>query len=524
MTTSTEASETQRPNKSRILIVSAFVVVIGLIVTLVAARKEPTFEGRTAREWARELPNEGALGEASPALKALLKMGPAGFSEAARLLRPEASLIERFSEWAHPRSPAWLRGFLPPRPVSAETRAAVARGLDYGGMLAAGQIPALGRALRDPDRNVRERAAIALWHFGPLATNASAALVEALRHPDEHTRSLATLALSEAKPPLGTMPTLVGLLSSPVTCANGARALGAFGPTGSNAQPHLIARLRHSYEVWHPVSADPVTAQDELNRETQCRYRLAEAIGKIGTGAEQAVPALEPALKDTNTFVHAAAAVALGKFGPSPAARGALPQLGILLDRLESGNLARTRADVTFAMWRIDPSHESRLTETFLKPNFDYSAVLLIEAMGPAAKSVLPAMQAGLRDGALNSKVNRAVAIWRISGETNGVLEVVTGAARDPTNAYPHFALLQWCRMQPESPEPMEALIRLAGNQDAQRRQDCLQIFARLGPVARPALPFVKRWLADSNYPLRDLAGKTWLAIAPDEVAALMEK
>lgn len=494
------------------------------MVTLVAARKEPTFEGRTAREWARELPNEGGLGEASPALKALLKMGPDGFSEAARLLRSEASWLERLSEWAHPRSPGWLRGFFPPRPVNPETRAAVARALDDGGMLAAGQIPALGRALSDPDRIVRQRAAIALWHFGPLATNASAALVEALRHPDEQARSFASLALAETKPPLVTMPSLIGLLSSPGTCANGARALGAFGPAGSNAQPQLIARLRHSYEVWLPISGDPIAAKDELNRETQSRYRLAEAIGKIGTGAEQAVPALMHALDDTNSFVHSAAAVALGQFGPSPAARNTLPKLGILLDRLENGNRARTRAEVTFAMWRIDPSHESRLVETLLKSLSDFRTVQLFEEMGPAAKSALPALQAGLREGALNSQVNRAVSIWRITGKTNGVLEVVTGVALNPTNAYPHFALLQWCRMQTESREPMDALIRLAGGSDARTRDGCLQYFARLGPVARPALPVVKRWLADSNSSVRGSAGKAWLAIAPEEVSALMGK
>jgi hypothetical protein len=152
----------------------------------------------------------------------------------------------------------------------------------------------------------------------------------------------------------------------------------------------------------------------------------------------------------------------------------------------------------------------------------DFRTTELFVEMGPGARSALLALQTDLRKGTLHQQVNRAVSLWKITGQTNGVLEVVVGAARNPTNAFPHYALLQWCRMQPESREPMAVLMKLAESKEARIREACLQYFARLGPVARPALPIVKQSLADPSSSMRRSAGKAWLSIAPEEVTALI--
>lgn len=60
-------------------------------------------------------------------------------------------------------------------------------------------------------------------------------------------------------------------------------------------------------------------------KDPTARVKAAVAIGEIGPGAKEAVPALVATLKDRDVSVRAAAAYSLGQIGPD--AKGALPEL-----------------------------------------------------------------------------------------------------------------------------------------------------------------------------------------------------
>jgi HEAT repeat protein len=78
-----------------------------------------------------------------------------------------------------------------------EVRSRAARALSNVGPAVPEVVPALIRALEDPDAGVRSQAALALLKFGPAAREAIPALEEAQSDSDESVRDLAGKALKK---------------------------------------------------------------------------------------------------------------------------------------------------------------------------------------------------------------------------------------------------------------------------------------------------------------------------------------
>jgi HEAT repeat protein len=126
-------------------------------------------------------------------------------------------------------------------------------------------VPALIEVLKNPDCNIRWRAA---WVLGDMASEANAAvgaLAEALQDEDAQVRMYAALALGE------------------------------IGKAAKLAVPPLMAALQ--------------------DREEYVRIYAASALRRLGTEAKVAVPSLMNALKDKNPRVRKNAALALGAMG-----------------------------------------------------------------------------------------------------------------------------------------------------------------------------------------------------------------
>ena len=134
-------------------------------------------------------------------------------------------------------------------------------------------VPALEKALADPDAAVRYYAAAALGRLGPEAKAAVPALIKLLADADANVRWRA------------------------------ARALGDIGPEAKSAVPALVKAL-----------ADP---------DADVRYCAAWALGDIGPAAKAAVPALKKVLenKDEDKAVRDNARWALEKIGGKTGSR-----------------------------------------------------------------------------------------------------------------------------------------------------------------------------------------------------------
>jgi DNA-binding winged helix-turn-helix (wHTH) protein len=156
---------------------------------------------------------------------------------------------------------------------------------------AAVTVPALIHALKDPEEEIRSRAAVMLARVGPDAADAVPALAEALRDPNKQVRWRAADALGRIGP--RAVPALIVALDDPKKEIRwrAANMLSRIGPAASEAVPALIGALN-----------DP---------ESKVRWHVADALGRIGPCAGQAVPALAEAIKDSANKVRSVAAEAL---------------------------------------------------------------------------------------------------------------------------------------------------------------------------------------------------------------------
>jgi HEAT repeat protein len=128
------------------------------------------------------------------------------------------------------------------------------------------RIPALIKALGDPDAGVRGRAAAELGRIGPEARDAVPALIAALGEANADVRASAAEALGEIGPQEEeVVPALIAALDDPENFvrASAAWALGNIGPKAKQAAPKL-KRL---------AEKDP---------DESVRHDAREAIEKIG--------------------------------------------------------------------------------------------------------------------------------------------------------------------------------------------------------------------------------------------------
>ncbi|MBA4066530.1 MAG: hypothetical protein C0501_23065 [Isosphaera sp.] len=189
-----------------------------------------------------------------------------------------------------------LRGHLP------LDRLRAARHLGRLGWLARDALPALRAALADDDPRVREAVAQAVGQMGPGALPAIAGM---LAHQDKYVRRHAVWAIGRLGP--AARPVLADLCAAlrdpdPRTGSGAAQALGNLGAGGADAVPALTEAMRGTNIVL-------------------CRL-AAKALSQIGPPA---LAALVAHLQHSDPFVRGEAALALGWMGAP--ARSAVPLL-----------------------------------------------------------------------------------------------------------------------------------------------------------------------------------------------------
>src|SRR5215471_524734 len=157
-------------------------------------------------------------------------------------------------------------------------------------------IPALIEGVRDQTSSVRKRSAEVLGYFGADARPAVPALVEALRDQDNDVQEQAAKALGmTGGDPQILIPALTSAFRNSTSGTAAAEVLAKFGRDALSAAPALIEILQER-DRWRSGQA-------------------ALVLGAIGPEADAAVPALVDALKDPDRYIAATAAGALGRIG-----------------------------------------------------------------------------------------------------------------------------------------------------------------------------------------------------------------
>lgn len=280
------------------------------------------------------------------------------------------------------KSVADLIKMLEDEDANSEERAATARRL--GEIADKAAIPALTRALRDDDWNVREASAAALGKL--KAAGAVVGLLEALRwgRPGPFGNGGSTVFINAIRE--------IGPLAVPVL-------IDAMSDEEARIRLHIVELLRDFGD------SDSVLALAGALRdpEWRVRWKAADALGRIGSAA--AVPDLVEMLSDSAKDVQIAAVWALGKIKHE----SCIPALIKLLRDREW----RVRWAAAEALWEIGPAAVAALLDMLRDPD-EYVRRAAMRALAEIGEPAIPDLIKTLGDANWDVRWSAASALQDI--------------------------------------------------------------------------------------------------------------
>jgi HEAT repeat protein len=215
----------------------------------------------------------------------------------------------------------------------------------------------------------------------------------------------------------------------------------------------------------------------------------ATLLGRISSGARDAVPALARATRDEDLHLRFAAVRSLGQIGP--AADRAAPELIKLID--EQGQPRRLRCRAALALWQIRPNAPEVVPALAMvlrrgAAEHQEAALDAIQQLGPQAEGAVPVLsdmlEAGTLEGAAVTQVLRTLRQIGRNAQTASpailpLLEhddwqVRLGAAR---------ALWEIDR----HPSVVPALIKMLGEENVFAQEGVAEVLGEIGPAGQEA-------------------------------------
>jgi HEAT repeat protein len=309
------------------------------------------------------------------------------------------------------------------------------------------------QALRDPDKDQRAKAAIALGEMRLPNPTALAALAAALGDQDAEVRQKAGSALAAIGP--NAIPFLIKALehSNPLVRAVAATSLGQLSPADRAAIRPLIRALRDT--------------------EPSVRLQVAAALGHFGAAASAAVPGLIESLQSPSAELRSAAVRALGNIGAP--AHPSVPALAAILGKYLKAKSTPRILEVVEALGRI----------------------------GPAAGAAIPTLVETLKEEDSGARLQACWALLAIGADTSTVVPVLAALLDDaklaaqkdgPLLQAQAADLLGW--IGPDAQAAVPALVRQTISKDYPAGRFALQALVRIGD---PALPEVMNAFVRSN-------------------------
>jgi HEAT repeat protein len=304
-------------------------------------------------------------------------------------------------------------------------------------------------------------------------------------------------------------------------------AADALGKLGAKSMPQLIPRL----------SSDDV----------RIRRCAALAIGRIGSPAEAAVPALHEMLRANEDPTRVLAIYALRAIGRASAPAmptltemlqhkdfhtqywscraigaigepDALPAVPTLIELLGTSNPSVKR-NAAYALGQIGPAAGERvitplvgLLKDKLQP-VRRNAVIALGELGPFAKRSTDAVRAAMNDEQFRAPAEAAAALWQITGESDPSLDVLLGVLQGKQS--PWEAALAFERLGKTGKPAVTKLTELVTSDNSETQYFAIASLAGIGPQAAAALPALTELLKDPDKDLRNLVAETIAKIQP---------
>ena len=320
-------------------------------------------------------------------------------------------------------------------------------------------------------------AAIALGEMGPDARDAIPALLEALdNESDLNIRSCAACALIRIAP-------------------DDARVISALGmKLFRDKQWWILGNVSNEFEKLNSTNTAviPLLRQTLLTiTNSYARMNAARALGEFGSERARIVTDLTNALVDPDLYVRIGALQGLGKLG-----------------------FAVTNGPAILMKALGSPGE-----------SLNYVAARVLSESYPGLKEAVPALTRLLSAQSQWTRLYAAKAIWRITGQKETVLPIVTEVAQDnaPGLWWSSAVLLADMGVEAETVVPLLVKRIVSGAPDP---RDEIAALVKLGPAARLALPQLKAALQADNVDARLAAAEALWKIDPQpgELLPLLRK
>ncbi len=438
----------------------------------------PVHEGQPVSFWIEQLKSQDAESRRRAA-GAFVAMGEPSYPALAQFLntpykpddrrnvaldRAEAS----FAESGPPAVPALL----------AAVRLEASGDLRHNGGIAAltrmgaAAAPALAKALRDPDKEVRASSVLALRFVslsGQLTPTLTSALITVLRSdPVPEVRAEAAMTLSASQPP--SKEARSALVEALKDQNDMVRLQAASGLSS--------AGVLSGQRVQEAAAGLPVLIQALKGHDAGARFQAAMALQQLGPTARSAIPELAAVLKDSETGQWAAEA--LGAIGGEAIA---------VLEKAANGSNRAARNNAAQVLGRLGlqgKTSASALLADLRKPDpqVRMAAASSIQSTAPDDPRVIPALIAGLKDKDKYVRERMAYALTSYG---------------------------------PKAKAAVPALMRLLSG-DPMQSAAAIAALGAIGPAAKPAIPALRAAMAKERF---NRAGEALAKMGPAGLAAL---
>jgi HEAT repeat protein len=296
--------------------------------------------------------------------------------------------------------------------------------------------------LKDTSPKQRQAAAKAIGEFGPRGKSALGPIMTAVKDPDKEVRLAAVVALNLLPPDPKVVPLLTGALTDE-----------SIEVRLSAAEVLSWYLLRVPEDAREPAKVPLLNALKSAD-SYYIRANAAQGLGWLRKDAVEVIPPLMQALEDKAAVVRCSAASSLGEFGPQ--AKRAVPRLLQLLKPapknadvpLDEHYLDLVRKSAAWALGQI-----TRGTDVAVRPLCDaltdegfevgVSAVIALGDIGPAAKGAIEALKSVLEnDKEGRRRIHAAASLARIDPKfTKSSVALLVKALKDERSFVRHNAV-----------------------------------------------------------------------------------
>lgn len=415
-------------------------------------------------------------------------------------------------------------------------RAVAVRVLGESGTLAKGELPRIRDALGDPFAGVALEAAVAVCRLGDDAAPAVRVVTSALGSTNEQVAAVAIATVPRLGPAgKALIPTVLARLADPsplcrfaaadfvrlLDPADAEQAVPELAKRAADPVPEVRLKVGEVLEALGPRGGPAAEAVGKAlpgEKEAIVRDQFVLALAAMGAAARPATAGLLPILGDATAPVLVRAKVADTVAVADP---GSTPVAAALI-RLAGDADPTLRVAAAGALGKLDPVPAAlvKLAREDSRTEVRMAALRALAAAGPRASSAKGDLTALAADPTPSRALWAKVALAAIDGDAAKAAPAVRAALADKSAVMRTTAAEALLLAGGPTPADLPALSRLLRESSDSAKAAAARAIGPLGPAAKEAVPRLAELLADKSGGVRIAAAEALGQMGPTALPA----